>query len=97
MASSRCNEISQSQTINPNKNIIHIRPVTMSEFIFTARSERVGVIGCVQLTRVQIGSLVGGTTDTRQSSQYSLTMSLMITLTSFLQSFTWKLTGVFQR
>jgi len=40
----------------------------MSEFIFTAGSESVGVIGCVQLTRLEIGSLVEGTTDTRQSS-----------------------------
>jgi len=63
MASSRCNQISQSQlSINPNNKFINTRPINMSEFIFTARSERVGVIGCVQLTQLEIGSLVGGTT-----------------------------------
>ena len=60
--------LSHKLAINPNNKFINTRPINMSEFIFTARSERVGVIGCVQLTQLEIGSLVGGKMDTRQSS-----------------------------
>jgi len=46
--------------------------------MFTAKSKEVGVIGGMQLTRLEISDLVGRTTDNRQSSEHPLTKSLII-------------------
>lgn len=58
----------------------------MSEFIFTAKSERVGVIGCAQLARLEIGNRKFCWRNNGYSSvflKYSLTVLLILLLTSF--------------